>query len=120
MAELQTKSILDMAMGAIKERADVEMEKITQNILDPNTKAGKKRTLTITVDFTPDDDRQTIAVRAIAKCKLEPTTAIATTLFSTADENGELCIVEMTRQVPGQVDMMGGEEEQPAKLRMIK
>lgn len=30
-------SILDMAIGAIKERADYEMARIIDNILDPNT-----------------------------------------------------------------------------------
>ena len=36
MNETRT-SILDMAMGAIKERADYEMAHIIDNILDPNT-----------------------------------------------------------------------------------
>lgn len=44
---MNQKSIIDMAHGAFKERADYEMAKILENILDPNTKAEKKRTLTI-------------------------------------------------------------------------
>lgn len=35
-------SILDMAMGAIKERADYEMARIIDNILDPNTDPKKE------------------------------------------------------------------------------
>lgn len=42
-------SILDMAMGAIKERVDYEMGHIVDNILDPNTPPNKKRKLTLTL-----------------------------------------------------------------------
>ena len=39
---METKSILEMAQGAIAERADYEMARIISNILDPNTAATKK------------------------------------------------------------------------------
>lgn len=48
---MDQKSIIDMAHGAFKERADYEMAKILENILDPNTKAEKKRSLTIQMTF---------------------------------------------------------------------
>ena len=43
-----TKSILQMARGAITERADYEMARIIGNIMDANTKATAKRKLTLT------------------------------------------------------------------------
>ena len=54
------KSILQMARGAIMERADYEMSRLLANILDPNTSATAKRKLTLTLELKPDDDRQTI------------------------------------------------------------
>lgn len=39
------KSIVEMAMGAIQERADYEMSKIIDNIIDVNTNPTKKRQL---------------------------------------------------------------------------
>lgn len=51
MAEENIKSIVQMARGAIEERIDLEMTKILENILDPNTKATAKRKLTVTFDF---------------------------------------------------------------------
>lgn len=39
------KSILQMARGAIMERADYEMTHLMENILDPNTAATAKRFL---------------------------------------------------------------------------
>jgi len=52
------KSILQMARGAIMERADYEMSRLLANILDPNTSATAKRKLTLTLELKPDDDRQ--------------------------------------------------------------
>lgn len=117
---LDRKSILQMAMGAIGERADYEMARIVDNILDINTAAAKKRVLTLTVEIMPDSERKQLTVKATAKSKLEPTNPVSTALYITGDENGELCAVEMVPQVPGQTNIMGQEQEQPAVLRLIK
>jgi len=118
--ENERKSILEMASGAIQERADYEMVKILDNILDANTKAAKKRTLTITVELIPDDERRQIRINAFAKSKLEPTNPIATSLYLTADGHGEMVAVEMVPQVPGQLGMNGAEQEAPKVLRLVK
>lgn len=118
-ADLQ-KSIVDMARGAFKERADLEMGKIIQNILDPNTDPKKKRTLTITLEFTPDSERRQLNVSVTAKSKLEPTNPVSTALYITGDENGEVTAVEMTPQIPGQQVFGGGEQEPPINLKIIK
>ena len=46
--ERLTKSMLDMANGAIKERVDVEMPRIIKNIMDVNTNATKPRKMMLT------------------------------------------------------------------------
>ena len=66
MANQAQKSILDMAMGGIKERVDLEIGKVLDNISDPNTIASKKRTITVTIDLLPDDARKMIRVEAAA------------------------------------------------------
>ena len=53
----QRDSIMSMARGAFEERVDYEMDKVIQNILDPNTKATAKRKITLTIELTPDDER---------------------------------------------------------------
>lgn len=55
----QRDSIMSMARGAFEERVDYEMDKVIQNILDPNTKATAKRKITLTIELTPDDERRT-------------------------------------------------------------
>ena len=117
---MNQKSIIDMAHGAFKERADYEMAKILENILDPNTKAEKKRTLTIKMVFVPDSERQTVQVEVTAKSKLEPTSAVKTSLYITGDQDGQATAIEMVPQIPGQQYLDGGEQEAPAALRLIQ
>lgn len=112
------KSIIEMAMGAISERVDYEMSKIIDNILDVNTRASRKRTLTLTLEILPDDERKTLSVRALAKSKLEPTNPVATSLYITNDVNGELTAVEMTPQLPGQFDLNNQEQKEPYILKL--
>lgn len=120
--KLDRKSILEIARGAILERADCVMNELMDNIQDVNTKASKKRAMTITVELTPDDSRTQIGINAIAKVtKKEPPTPIVTSVTVMPDpETGEVIAVENTPQVPGQLGMDGGEQESPVALRLIK
>lgn len=110
------KSILEMARGGVLERVDYEMPKVLENIFDANTKPTAKRKLTITIELTPDDDRQTIAVNYTVKPTLAPTNPVCTMLYAASDDT----VIEMTPQIPGQTDMNGEIQEAPAQLRIIK
>lgn len=116
MEKMDKKSILEMSRGAILERVDYEMGRVIDNILDPNTAAAKKRKLTITLELFPDDERRQIAVQTQAKSTLVPTTPVVTSLYVTGDSNGEMAVVEMVPQIPGQIDFSGGEQETPSLL----
>lgn len=70
----QRDSIMSMARGAFEERVDYEMDKVIQNILDPNTKATAKRKITLTIELTPDDERRTIGVSVTASLRSQPPT----------------------------------------------
>lgn len=120
MGKEVTKSILDMAMGGIKERVDLEIGKVLDNIHDVNTAAAKKRTINVQIDLTPDDARKMIRVEVTTKSKLQPTTPLATALYVMADEEGEMQVYEATPQAPGQLSMFGKEQEEPAILRVVK
>lgn len=113
------KSILEMARGSIMERADYEMAAIIANILDVNTSPTKERTLTITVKFKPDTERQHVSVSAVSKSKLEPTNPVTTALYLSG-EGEEATAYEMVPQVPGQQALNGSEQAEPPTLRIIK
>ena len=112
----QKKSILQMARGAIQERADYEITKILDNILDPNTSATAARKRTLTLTLKPDDTRQNIAVGVVAKSTLAATNPVTTSLY-VADQD---TIVEMVPQLPGQIDMDGAEEDAAPVLKLVK
>lgn len=116
----QRDSIMSMARGAFEECVDYEMDKVIQNILDPNTKATAKRKITLTIELTPDDERRTIGVSVTAKSTLAATNPVATALYVTSDGNGELVVAEMVPQVPGQMNMDGTQQEAPKLLKLVQ
>ena len=117
----QQKGILEMARGAIMERADYEMNRIFENIQDANTKPTAKRKLVVTLTLIPDDKRQNVSVACSAVSTLAPTTPIITNLYVAGeDSDGIPQVIEMTPQIPGQVDVFGSVQESPAVLRVIK
>lgn len=119
MEKSNQKSILEMARGAIQERADYEMSRIIDNIGDVNTAPTKKRTLTLTVEFTPNAERDQVAVSVVAQSKLQPTNAVTTSLYI-ADGDDGVKAYEMVPQIPGQQAISGKEQEAPAILRLYK
>lgn len=115
------KSILEMARGAFLERVDYEMVKVLDNILDANTVADKKRKLTVSIVFTPDNDRQNIGVAFECKSTLVPAAPAVTSLYVAGENHtGEIQVVEMVPQVPGQMSLDGQEQEAPATLKLVK
>ena len=120
MTEQTKKSILEMARGGFLERVDYEMPSILANILDPNTKATAKRTLTIKLEFVPDDERTSIVTNFSMKTNLASANPLRTTLYIAGQESdGSVQVVEMVPQVPGQVNIEGAEQEAPPVLKLI-
>lgn len=115
----EAKSILEMAQGAIMEQVNIEMGKIVDNILDPNTDPKKKRVLQLTIDFTPNQDRSRVQINASAKSKLQPINAVQTSIYVGADSStGELQAVEMVPQVPGQQSFDETVQEEPKIIKI--
>lgn len=97
------------------------MAKVIDNILDPNTKSTQKRKLTLTLELAPDDERQSITVNFTVKSSLAPMVPARTSLWVAGEQGtGEVQVVEMVPQVPGQMSLDGTESEAPAALKLIK
>ncbi len=104
--------------GAVQEKVDRALKKIADNILDPNTDAGKKRSITLKVTMKPDeDDREDVAVSAEVSYSLAPETGVQTQFFVNKDlTNGRVTVMEHKKgEIKGQLDFsdmeMFGEEE---------
>lgn len=47
----------EFANGAFTSQINRELEKVTENIQDPNTDATAKRRITVVIEFKPNDAR---------------------------------------------------------------
>lgn len=117
--KINIKSILQMARGGIQELVDYEMGRVMDNILDANTKPTAKRKLTITLEFTPDDNRQMVAVASSVKSALATTNPVQTALYLSATDEGVVA-TEMTAQIPGQTGIFDAEQEPAPVLKVIR
>lgn len=118
--KLNRESVLRMAQGAFEERVDRAMAEAIDNILDPNTKATAKRSITLNIELRPDEERSRIEVSVSVKTKLATLNPVPTSLAIVADGNGELVVAEMVPQVPGQMSMAGDIQEEPKFLKLLE
>lgn len=92
-----------LANGAIQEKLDYELEKLFNNIHDPNTKAEDKRTITIKLEFSPDENRQSVKVNTNISLKLANVRDVSTTVLTGKDlSNGKVQAKELKSGTRGQ------------------
>lgn len=79
-------TLASMCGGGVQERIDRALAKISDNILDLNTEAKKKRTLDVKIILTPnEDDREDVTVEVQTSVKLAPEMGLKTQLFINKD-----------------------------------
>ena len=112
-------NFLEIGRGAMLERFDYELDRIVDNIIDPNTPATKPRKIQMTITLTPDAERKHIRHEVIVKSTPQPTNPIigATAIIS---GNGNVSLVELVTQIPGQYDVYGSEQQPPDVVRLHK
>lgn len=115
-------TLASMCGGGVQERINRALAKISDNILDPNTEAKKKRTLDIKIVLTPsEDDREDVAIEVHTSTKLAPEIGLKTQMFINKDiKTGVTTLTEHAKgAIKGQLtlDDMGylfnNEEEEP-------
>lgn len=90
------------ADGALKERANETIRQVLANIADPNTDAKKKRSVTITLHFTGNEQRNLASVDIEAKAKLVPARSVGTSVLIDEDLNGLVVGQELVSGIKGQ------------------
>ena len=79
-------TLASMCAGGVQERIDRALAKISDNILDLNTDAKKKRVLDVKITLTPnEDDREDVSVEVQTSVKLAPEMGLKTQLFINKD-----------------------------------
>ena len=72
-------SIENLCSGAVNEKINRALRRVSDNILDVNTVAKKKREISLKLTFEPnEDDREEVHVEASVSVKLAPDESVAT------------------------------------------
>ena len=107
------------AGGKLSVQLNKALEKITENVQDPNTDAQKVRKINVSISFRPNDERNFVATTVETKLSLAPELGATTALSMGRDlRTGEVQAVEIFNQIPGQMnvdDVIDQEEDETPK-----
>ena len=109
----------EFAGGKLSVQLNKALEKVTENIQDPNTDAQKVRKINVSISLRPNDERNFVSTTVETKLSLAPELGATTALSMGRDlRTGEVEAVEIFNQIPGQMnvdDVIDQEEEEPQK-----
>lgn len=108
--EMLEISLFDLLDGGVKELADLNLQRVLDNIRDPNTEQKKARTITVRFTFTPNEMRDSTLVNIAVDSKIAPVKSVEATL-DIGKDNGKLVAVERPKYTPGQLRMDGHETD---------
>lgn len=87
--------------GALQEKFEREMDRVLENLLDPNTAPDKKRKVQINMSFVTDDNREMVDMEAEVKSTLVPQKTVTTKILFGEDDEG-IVANELKSGAPGQ------------------
>lgn len=96
----------ELAGGGLSDRINRELQKVAENVLDPNTKADAVRTLTITLKIKPNENRQVGTAEFVVKSALVPPKGLPSMFVFDYDSEGKAVLAELkTGNDPNQTAM---------------
>ena len=109
----------EFAGGKLSVQLNKALEKVTENIQDPNTDAQKVRKINVSISLRPNDERNFVSTTVETKLSLAPELGATTALSMGRDlRTGEVEAIEIFNQIPGPMsvnDVIDQEEEDPQK-----
>lgn len=109
----------EFAGGKLSVQLNKALEKVTENIQDPNTDAQKVRKINVSISLRPNDERNFVSTTVETKLSLAPELGATTALSMGRDlRTGEVEAVEIFNQIPGQMnvdDLIDQEEDETPK-----
>lgn len=99
MQNLQNVNLKTLSEGAMIERGNLELEKVLENIEDPNTGFGI-REINIKLKFKPREDRQSAEISIQATSKLAPVTEHLTQVYLGQNDDGDYEMAEVQQATP--------------------
>ena len=111
----------EFAGGKLSVQLNKALEKVTENIQDPNTDAQKVRKINVSLSLRPNDERNFVSTTVETKLSLAPELGATTALSMGRDlRTGKVEAVEIFNhnQIPGQMnvdDVIDQEEDETPK-----
>lgn len=109
----------EFAGGKLSVQLNKALEKVTENIQDPNTDAQKVRKINVSISLRPNDERNFVSTTVETKLSLAPELGATTALSMGRDlRTGEVEAIEIFNQIPGRMsvnDVIDQDEEEPQK-----
>ena len=118
--ERQIKKLDELLDGGVTERFNMEMERVMNNVYDMNTDPKAKRQIQIIIDVKPNERRDAAEFKVDVKSRIASMMPITQTVFLRQDDSGSVFATEITKQVPGQIDMDGNEQPLPKVVEFGK
>lgn len=110
---MELLSLQDIAGGALQHKVNVAMNKVLDNMQDPNTPWKNKRQINIKIAFVQNEDRDDTAVEVSVETKLAPVSPVVTRMSIGKDlKTGENYASEYGKQVKGQMSLSDYQPEQ--------
>lgn len=81
MSQVKKADLTTIASGVANELFARELERVAANIDDVNTSPVTKRKITLTFEFTPDDDRREAKLLVTSKSTLAPVKGFSQTVW---------------------------------------
>lgn len=101
----------DIAGGALQEKANAAMQKVLDNLQDPNTPWKNKRSITMKIAFSQNECRDDTAVEVSVETKLAPVSPVVTRMAIGKDlVTGETYAQEYGKQIRGQMSLDLGQQ----------
>lgn len=91
-------TLANLGGGAAVEKFEDELQRVVENILDPNTEPEAKREVILKVAIKPDKDREFGAISIVASCKLAPASAYNTRAYFGQDAETFVAYEDNPRQ----------------------
>ena len=116
MNQRPISSLSELMDGGVEERFNDALAEVWENVYDPNTDPKKPREVTLKIKITPNERRDSCDFRVSIVPKLAPKVDLTQTVMLAVGSDGTIVATEHTSQVPGQIDMDGGEAPLPRTI----
>ena len=114
---MELLSLNDIAGGALQEKVNEAMNRVLENMQDPNTPWKVKRNISIKIGFVQNEERDDTAVELSIDTKLAPVSPIVTRMSIGTDlRTGQVYAEEYGKQVRGQMSL---DLERPESVQTI-